>query len=50
MSCKSAKRLQSRLYAKHGKIVPIIDVPNLTRTNTQREILVPKPRKNAIVP
>ena len=51
MSCKSAQRLRRRLYVKHNGNVPnLSDVPNLERTNTQREIIIPKRRTGKLAP
>ena len=44
MSCRSAKRLRSRLYVTDKEKASQLKLPALERSNTQREIVIPKRR------
>merc|ERR1711935_1230007 len=49
MSCRSAKRLRSRLYVTDKEMASQLKLPALERTNTQREIVVPKRRHGRLL-
>ena len=44
MSRQSAQRKRSRLYRETGKLV---DLPNLERSNTQRQIITTRSKNNS---